>query len=61
MPCNFQWGMCDYRQDTGVDFDWLRQNGSSSAEGTGTGPAVDHSSGTTQGKHWIVLGSRSEN
>ncbi|XP_030832892.1 MAM and LDL-receptor class A domain-containing protein 1 [Strongylocentrotus purpuratus] len=49
MPCNFQWGMCGYRQDTGVDFDWLRQNGSSSAEGTGTGPAVDHSSGTTQG------------
>lgn len=55
MPCNFQWGMCGYQQDTGVDFDWLRQNGSSSAEGTGTGPAVDHSSGTTQGKHWIVL------
>lgn len=49
--CTFEADMCGYGNGRhhGDQFDWLRSAGSTLS--TGTGPTVDHTTGTDHGKH----------
>lgn len=41
--CNFDTSMCGFVQNSGDDFDWTRNQGSTPSGGTG--PSADHTSG----------------
>ena len=45
--CDFEGGMCGMSQDNGDVFDWTRHKGRTSS--MNTGPANDHTMGTTDG------------
>ncbi|XP_019632083.1 PREDICTED: MAM and LDL-receptor class A domain-containing protein 2-like [Branchiostoma belcheri] len=47
VDCNFEVGVCGWTQATGDDFDWSRDN--SGTPSANTGPATDHTVGTSQG------------
>ena len=49
--CNFESDMCTWTnvQNSGDQFDWLR--GSGGTPSSFTGPAIDHTTGTAQGKN----------
>lgn len=46
--CDFENGLCGYRQGSNDYFDWLRQSGDTLS--FGTGPTFDHTFGTTAGE-----------
>lgn len=46
--CDFEDGMCAWQNVPGDDFDWQRKQGSTSD--FGTGPNVDHTKNTVEGK-----------
>ncbi|XP_071492659.1 MAM and LDL-receptor class A domain-containing protein 1-like [Diadema antillarum] len=43
IDCNFEYGVCGWEQETDDDFDWSRNNGSTSSYDTG--PSGDHTTG----------------
>ncbi|XP_071503080.1 MAM and LDL-receptor class A domain-containing protein 1-like [Diadema antillarum] len=43
IDCNFDYGVCGWEQETDDDFDWSRNNGSTSSYDTG--PSGDHTTG----------------
>ena len=46
--CDFEKGLCAYQNDLSADdFDWERNTGHTTS--IGTGPSVDHTTGTTKG------------
>lgn len=46
--CNFESpSICGWTQDKNDQFDWTRDNGGTAS--SGTGPTIDHTSGTQQG------------
>lgn len=58
--CDFERGLCAYQNDlSGDDFDWERNTGHTAS--IGTGPSIDHTTGTTKGgtlqniKHNIIM------
>ena len=47
--CTFGKDKCGFVDETGTDqFDWIRNRGSTGS--SGTGPASDHTTGTSKGK-----------
>ena len=47
--CDFEKGLCAYQNDlTGDKFDWERNTGHTGS--IGTGPGIDHTTGSAQGK-----------
>ncbi|XP_041365734.1 MAM and LDL-receptor class A domain-containing protein 1-like [Gigantopelta aegis] len=47
--CDFELGICNWRQDTSDNFDWTRKTSSTSSQGTG--PLADHTKGNSQGHY----------
>ena len=51
--CNFETGLCSWKQDVATDkFNWTRNQGSTSS--VGTGPSTDHTLGTSKYR-WSFL------
>ena len=46
--CNFEKDMCSWKQQSDDEFDWTRRKGPTPS--VSTGPARDHTLGTTAGK-----------
>lgn len=52
--CDFERGLCAYQNDlSGDDFDWERNTGHTTS--IGTGPSIDHTTGTTKGSNQISI------
>ncbi|EPY73883.1 MAM and LDL-receptor class A domain-containing protein [Camelus ferus] len=54
LQCNFENGICNWEQDTEDDFDWTRNQGSTST--LNTGPMKDNTLGTAKG-HYLYIES----
>ncbi|XP_008266860.3 MAM and LDL-receptor class A domain-containing protein 1 [Oryctolagus cuniculus] len=54
LQCNFENGLCNWEQDTEDDFDWTRNQGSTST--LNTGPMKDNTLGTARG-HYLYIES----
>lgn len=54
--CDFEEGLCGFSQDTSDQFNWALHSGRTGT--SGTGPATDHTEGTTTG-HYIYIESSS--
>ncbi|XP_077160334.1 MAM and LDL-receptor class A domain-containing protein 1 [Paroedura picta] len=54
LQCNFESGLCNWKQDTDDDFDWTRNQGPTPT--LNTGPMKDHTLGTVKG-HYLYLES----
>ncbi|KAM5235404.1 MAM and LDL-receptor class A domain-containing protein 1 [Ctenodactylus gundi] len=54
LQCNFENGICNWKQDTEDDFDWTRNQGPTST--INTGPMKDHTLGTAKG-HYLYIES----
>uniref|UniRef100_A0A8C8RM21 MAM and LDL receptor class A domain containing 1 n=1 Tax=Pelusios castaneus TaxID=367368 RepID=A0A8C8RM21_9SAUR len=54
LQCNFENGLCNWKQDSGDDFDWTRNQGPTST--FDTGPIKDHTLGTVKG-HYLYIES----
>ncbi|XP_071486325.1 MAM and LDL-receptor class A domain-containing protein 1-like [Diadema antillarum] len=50
--CDFENGWCQYTQAQDDNFDWVRQQGSTGS--VGTGPSVDHTTGTANGYYVYI-------
>lgn len=50
--CNFELGICKWKQDTTDKFDWKRHQGTTAS--AGTGPKYDHTKGTGKQIHFRV-------
>lgn len=55
--CHFHVDLCQFKQDTQDNFDWILREGATSA--IGTGPSADHSSGT--GSYGLAVASGHHN
>ncbi|XP_066300034.1 MAM and LDL-receptor class A domain-containing protein 1-like [Branchiostoma lanceolatum] len=55
VDCNFEVGVCGWTQVTSDDFDWTRDN--SGTQSANTGPATDHTVGTSQGYYLYIEAS----
>ncbi|KAM7159543.1 MAM and LDL-receptor class A domain-containing protein 1 isoform 2-T2 [Molossus nigricans] len=54
LQCNFENGLCNWKQDSEDDFDWTRNQGPTSTPNTG--PMKDNTLGTAQG-HYLYIES----
>lgn len=54
LQCNFEFGLCNWKQDTDDDLDWTRNQGPTPT--LNTGPMKDHTLGTVKG-HYLYLES----
>ncbi|KAM8802301.1 MAM and LDL-receptor class A domain-containing protein 1 [Rhynchonycteris naso] len=54
LQCNFEIGICNWKQDTEDDFDWTRNQGPTST--LNTGPMKDNTLGTANG-HYLYIES----
>ncbi|XP_048223736.1 MAM and LDL-receptor class A domain-containing protein 1 [Perognathus longimembris pacificus] len=54
LQCDFENGLCNWEQDTEDDFDWTRNQGSTTT--LNTGPMKDNTLGTTKG-HYLYIES----
>ncbi|XP_035665473.1 MAM and LDL-receptor class A domain-containing protein 1-like [Branchiostoma floridae] len=50
--CDFDENLCGYQQDNTDDFDWTRDQGSTTS--SGTGPSSDHTTGSTIGSYMYI-------
>lgn len=55
--CHFHFDLCQFKQDTQDDFDWVLREGPTAT--TGTGPNADHSSGS--GSYGLAIASGHHN
>nr|XP_033506790.1 MAM and LDL-receptor class A domain-containing protein 1 [Epinephelus lanceolatus] len=56
--CDFEEGSCNWQQQTGDDFDWVRQSGST--HNPNTGPDNDHTTNTPMGHYYYLPSSDSD-
>jgi len=50
--CNFETGLCNYKQDKSDKFDWRWFHGKTSSQGTG--PSSDHTPKSNTGKYQLI-------
>lgn len=56
--CDFEWSSCMWEDLKDDDFDFTRTKGLT--DSTGTGPMVDHTTGTASGQYFVQYGCGGE-